>query len=315
MLLSSWHIYEQYTGPLGIGTLTDILGVHYGPGIESAERNGWGQWFRADHDGIGMDRTVATGTGYIGQYPPEVARIYESLATCPDSLLLFMHHVPYTHQLHSGGTVIQYVYDSHYAGAEGAAHFVTQWESLKSLVDDQRYEKVLALQQYQAGHAIVWRDAITNWFFKESGIPDKDGRVGHYPGRIEAVSMKLDGYTIADVTPWETASGGKAVTCENASTCTASTTLDQSAGNYDIAVQYFDFHDGASTYRAYLNGKPIAEWRADNTLPTDRMSGHTSMRYTIRGVALKPGDTLKIEGAPDGKEPAPLDYVEITPAS
>ncbi len=31
MLLSSWNIYESYTGSLGIGTLTDILGSHYGP--------------------------------------------------------------------------------------------------------------------------------------------------------------------------------------------------------------------------------------------------------------------------------------------
>ncbi len=75
--LDSWKVYEQYTGPLGIGTLTDIISVHYGPGIESAERNGWGQWHRADHDGTGMDRTVATGTGFTAQYPPPVARMYE----------------------------------------------------------------------------------------------------------------------------------------------------------------------------------------------------------------------------------------------
>ena len=28
---NSWHVYEQYTGPLGIGTLTNILSVHYRP--------------------------------------------------------------------------------------------------------------------------------------------------------------------------------------------------------------------------------------------------------------------------------------------
>ena len=114
---NSWRVYEQYTGPLGMGTLTNILGIHYGPGIESAERNGWGQWFRADSKGIGMDRTVATGTGYIGQYPPQLAKIYESLDNCPDSLLLFMHHVPYDYMLHNGKTLVQYVYDSHYEGA------------------------------------------------------------------------------------------------------------------------------------------------------------------------------------------------------
>ena len=111
MLLSSWHIYENYTGPLGLQTLTDITGPHYGPGIESSENNGWGQWHRADAKGVGMDRTIATGTGFIGQYSPEVQMVYEPLEKCPDDLLLFMHHVPYTHILKSGKTVILGVID------------------------------------------------------------------------------------------------------------------------------------------------------------------------------------------------------------
>ena len=114
------------TGPLGLGTLTDILHGHYGPGIETAERNGWGQWIRADHQGIGIDRTVATGTGYIGEYTAAVAQ-YETLARCPDSLLLFMHHVPYSYVLHSGKTVIQTVYDTHYQGASEAAQLPRKW--------------------------------------------------------------------------------------------------------------------------------------------------------------------------------------------
>ncbi len=179
MLLSSWHIYESYTGPLGAGTLTDILGDHYGPGIESSEHNGWGQWHRADEHGIGMDRTIATGTGYIGQYSREVQKRYEWLANCPDELLLFMHHVPYTFVLHSGNTVIQHIYDSHYEGAEQAAELVTQWKSLHGQIDDERYSDVLTRLEYQAGHAIVWRDTVVNWFFKTSGIMDAKGRMGH----------------------------------------------------------------------------------------------------------------------------------------
>ncbi len=167
---NSWHVYEQYTGNLGIGTLTNILSYHYGPGIESAERNGWGQWFRGDPQGIGMDRTVATGTGYIGQYPPELAKVYENVNTCPDDLLLFMHHVPYTHVLHDGKTVVQYVYDAHYEGAATAQTYAPRWQTLKGLIDDERYNKTLKLFTYQAGHAIVWRDAVTKWFQKESGI-------------------------------------------------------------------------------------------------------------------------------------------------
>ena len=77
--LTSWRTYENYTGPLGLQTLTDIVGNHYGVTVEASERNGWGQWHNADEKGVGMERTVAKGTGYIGQYRPAVAKVYESL--------------------------------------------------------------------------------------------------------------------------------------------------------------------------------------------------------------------------------------------
>ncbi len=176
--LSSWHVYENYTGPLGAGTLTTITGNHYDPGPESSEENGWGQWHRADHQGIGMDRTVATGTGYIGQYPPDVQKIYESLANCPDNLLLFFHHMPYTYVLHSGKTVIQHVYDSHYDGAEQARDFITQWKTVEGHIDDERYRDIIPRFEYQASEAVVWRDAICNWIYRLSNIPDQKGRVG-----------------------------------------------------------------------------------------------------------------------------------------
>ena len=178
MQLRSWHIYESYTGPLGAGTLTNITGNHYDPAPESSERNGWGQWHRADHDGIGMDRTIATGTGFIGQYPPAVQKIYEPLASCPDELLLFFHHVPYTHVLHSGKTVIQHIYDSHYEGAEQAGEFIEQWKTLRGHVEEAPYSDILERYEYQAGEAIVWRDTICNWIYQLSGIPDQKGRLG-----------------------------------------------------------------------------------------------------------------------------------------
>jgi alpha-glucuronidase len=175
--LDSWHVYENYTGSLGVGTLTNITGNHYDPGPQSSEGNGWGQWHRADHNGIGMDRTVATGTGYIGQYPPDVQKLYESLAACPDNLLLFFHHVPYSYVLHSGQTVVQHFYDSHYDGAEQAANFVTRWKTLEGHVDDARYRDILARFEFQAAEAIRWRDAICNWIYSLSGIPDDKHRV------------------------------------------------------------------------------------------------------------------------------------------
>ena len=312
MQLASWHIYESYTGPLGAGTMTDIIGVHYGPGIESSERNGWGQWHRADHDGIGMDRTVATGTGYIGQYHQPVARMYESLSTCPDALLLFMHHVAYTYKLHSGKSVIQYIYDSHYEGAAAVDNLITQWQTLKGRMDDERYNDVLQRLTYQAGHAMVWRDAISEWFLKTSGIPDEKGRAGHHANRMEAEGMRLDGYTAVGVTPWETASSGKAVSCERATGCSATFLFTGKAGRYKLATQYFDTNNGAAHFRLLINGKQVNAWVADDALPSAMMNGHTSTRHSLL-VELKTGDTIQIDGVPDGGDKAGLDYVEVNP--
>jgi alpha-glucuronidase len=340
MLLDSWRVYESYTGPNGMGTLTNILGVHFGPGIESAERNGWGQWFRADSKGIGMDRTVSTGTGYIGQYPRPLAAQYESLEKCPDDLLLFFHHVPYGYVLHSGKTLIQSVYDDHYWGALSAGRYVEKWERLQGKIDAERYERVHRLLTYQAGHAIVWRDAVNVWFQRKSGISDARGRVGHDPNRFEAEEMDAFGYRPIEVTPFETASGGKAVICERAEGCRLSININYPAGIYDLAVQYFDLRTGVSRYRMKVNGREIAAWSASDILPPamvwPHMDGQTSTRHTIRGIALHPHDRIELVGIPDlsiqrteeeassgrsghmepeldARELAPVDYIEIGP--
>jgi alpha-glucuronidase len=322
MLMQSWPAYVDYTGFLGTQTLTDITGSHYGPNIEASERNGWGQWHRDDAKGIGMDRSVATGTGYAGQYPPELAHEYESAATTPEDELLFFHHVPWTYKLHSGKTVIQYVYDIQYEGAEEAAQLGKEWATLKGKIDPQLYEDERARLEYQVGHAIVWRDAIVQYFFKESGIPDTLGRAGHYPGRLEAEDARLSGYKVIDVTPWEDASGGKAVACDPNSaqkTCTAEWTYTGHAGRFDIAVQYFDLQGGVAHFTLGINGTEIVSWAANDTLPSRRPNGDNSTRFTARGpdgrgIELKPGDTLRVEGAPGGSDPAALDYIEIDPA-
>jgi alpha-glucuronidase len=319
ILMQSWPAYVHYTGPLGMQTLTDITGSHYGPNIESSENNGWGQWHRADAKGVGMDRSVATGTGYAGQYPPELAKMYESAATTPDSLLTFFHHVPYTYKLQDGRTVIQYIYDSHYKGADEAAELGREWATLNGKIDDGLFHDMAARLEYQAGHAIVWRDAIVQYFFKLSGIPDEKGRAGHFPGRLEGEDAKLTNYTVVEVHPWEDASRGKAVTCADASGCSAEWTFTGAPGRYNIAVQYFDLAGGVAHFTLLRNGQPLVGWAADAKLPSFRgLHGDNSARFTYRGsdgggLALKPGDMLSIKGVPDKTDPAALDYIELIP--
>jgi alpha-glucuronidase len=269
--MESWPAYEGYTGPLGAGTLTDIIGVHYGPGIESSERNGWGQWHRADERGIGMDRTTASGTGFIGQYPAPVARQYETLENCPDELLVFMHHVPWTHVLHSGKTVIQYIYDSHYEGAARAQTFSERWKELKGRIDEPRYNAVLTRLEYRAGHAIVWRDAVRNWFLRVSGIPDAHDRVGNHPGRVEAEPITLDGYAVEAVTPWETASGGRAIGGAQAAVPRAS---DSRVSRIDTISPCNILTSGTACHATSCSRVAVRSrsgWRTTRCHPTGRM--------------------------------------------
>ncbi|HET9217013.1 MAG TPA: alpha-glucuronidase family glycosyl hydrolase [Terriglobia bacterium] len=313
--LSSWRTYENYTGPLGLQTLTDIVGNHYGVAVEASERNGWGQWHRADEKGVGMDRSVATGTGFAGQFRPEVARIYETIENTPDDLLLFMHHVPYTQKLKSGKTVIQFIYDSHYDGADAVEKYVSDWKSLKGRIDDRRYGEVLQQLSYQAGQAVVWRDAVAGWFYKMSKIPDARGRVGNYPGRLEAESAVLSGYRVLGVTPFEAASGEKAVECTAGSTCSANFKFDGQSGWYDITVRYFDVNNGVARYRVRVGGRLVAEWTGTDRVPSRRVDSGSSARRIIEGIALRPGDQIQIEGLPDSGETAALDYIEIRAAA
>ncbi|MBE0336204.1 alpha-glucuronidase family glycosyl hydrolase [Paenibacillus sp. 23TSA30-6] len=175
MLLDSWNIYESYTAPLGVGWMVSP-GHHYGPDVDGYEYSMWGTYHFADCRGIGVDRTIATGTGYAGQYFSPQADIYESTETCPDELLLFFHHVPYTHMLHSGQTVIQHIYDTHFEGAERAADLRDTWVSLRDHLDEAIYAQVLERLEHQTEHAQEWRDRINTYFYRKSGIPDQQNR-------------------------------------------------------------------------------------------------------------------------------------------
>ncbi|KAJ7339707.1 putative alpha-glucuronidase A [Mycena albidolilacea] len=322
MSMASWPAYENYSGNLGEQTLNDILYTHFGPNPQTLDNTPWGQWTRADHASIGMDRTVSNGTGFSGQYPPEVAAMYENIETTPDNLLLWFHHVNYTQKLKSGKTVIQHFYDAHYEGAETAQNFVTMWQSLKGKIDDERLEDVLFRQVFQAGHSIVWRDAIVNFYNKISGIPDDAGRVGHHPFRIEAESMELSGYQPYVVSPFETASNSIAiVTSTNNTIGTATKVLNFTSGVYDLAVNYFDMYGGNSSYQVFVNNRLVGEWVGNimdigklGHTPSIYLDGHSATRITFHQVPIKKGDILKIVGQANGVEPAPLDYVALLPA-
>ncbi|WP_231618997.1 alpha-glucuronidase [Nonomuraea sp. SBT364] len=175
MMDGSWRTYERYTAPLGVGFMVNP-GNHYGPAVDGYEYSPWGTYHFADRDGVGVDRTRATGTGFAAQYPEPWSETYESLDRCPDELLLFFHHVPYGHVLRSGSTVIQHIYDTHFAGAEEAAGQRQWWSKVADLVDPALHARVRELLDEQVRCAEEWRDQVNAYFFRKSGTADAHGR-------------------------------------------------------------------------------------------------------------------------------------------
>ena len=175
ILLNSWKTYENYTAPLGVGWMVNP-GHHYGPNLDGYEYSVWGTYHFADRDGIGVDRTVETGTGYSSQYFSPNAELYNSLDTCPDELLLFFHHVAYTYVLKSGETVIQHIYDTHFKGVEEVEGFIESWNRVEGKIDGWIFKNVQDRFYRQLANAKEWRDRINTYFYRKSGIADEKNR-------------------------------------------------------------------------------------------------------------------------------------------
>ena len=174
MLLGSRATYEKYTSPLGIGWMVTPH-YHYGPSVDGYEYSRWGTYHRADHLGIGVDRTD-TGTGYVRQYYEPNASTYNSIEECPEELLLFFHHVPYTYRLKTGKTLIQHIYDTHFEGVEEVEEMIKVWKSLEGKVPGKAYENALARFDRQFANAREWRDQVNSYFYRKCGIADEKGR-------------------------------------------------------------------------------------------------------------------------------------------
>ena len=174
MLLKSREIYEKYTSPLGIGWMVTPH-VHYGPSVDGYEYSRWGTYHRADHKGIGVDRSDK-GTGYAQQYYEPNASAYNDPEKCPEELLLFFHHIPYTWKLKTGKTLIQHIYDSHFQGEEEARGLAADWDSIKDAVPAEVYARVKERFGLQLYNAREWRDQVNSYFYRKSGIADEKGR-------------------------------------------------------------------------------------------------------------------------------------------
>ena len=61
-----------------------------------------------------------------------------------------------------------------------------------------------------------------------------------------------------------------------------------------------------------LVGKQVVdEWKATDRVPAKSVDAGASARRVIEGLALRPGDEIRIEGTLDRGDPPAVDYVEV----
>lgn len=184
ILQKSREAVVDYMMPLGLHHLF-AWNHHYGPepwcDIEGA-RADWmpAYYHRADPNGIGFDRS-STGSNATAQYHSPLCEQYDGLDTCPEKLLLWFHHVPWTHSMKSGRTLwdeLCYTYDR---GVQTTRQFQKIWDRAETFIDRQRFEDVQHRLRIQSRDAVWWRDACLLYFqqFSKQAIPHELERPVH----------------------------------------------------------------------------------------------------------------------------------------
>jgi alpha-glucuronidase len=172
MMLASREAVVEYMTPLGLHHLM-AWDHHYGPGPWIAEgRPDWTSVYfhRADAQGIGFDRS-ASGSDAVAQYAPPLRDRFGQPDTCPETLLLWFHHVGWRRKMQSGRTLWEELVHKYYSGVETVRAMQRTWSSLEGLIDPARHEHVRALLSIQEKEARWWRDACVLYFQTFSMLP------------------------------------------------------------------------------------------------------------------------------------------------
>ncbi|MDZ7724427.1 MAG: hypothetical protein U5R06_16890 [candidate division KSB1 bacterium] len=164
IMSGSWEAVVNYMTPLGLIFTMD--GQHYEPGHEKRNNR---YWF-ADSQGLGYERT-RSGTGAVDQYFSPINDRFNNIKTAPEKYISYFHKVDWDHQMKSGNTFWQELCLKYDKGLDYVNTMISLWESLKPLIDDERYQHVLNKLEEQQQHAEKWHNKSTQFFRKFSDYP------------------------------------------------------------------------------------------------------------------------------------------------
>jgi alpha-glucuronidase len=187
MMLESREAAVNYMTPLGLHHIM-AANIHYGPGPWWSPKGVRADWtppyyHQADSIGIGFNRTK-TGSNAVGQYQEPLASQLNNLATCPENLLLWFHHVPWNYIMKSGRSLWNEMCYHYNHGVQQVNQFQQTWNKVQPYVDAERFTEVQHKLNLQAANAQLWKDACLLYFQQYSKMS--------FPADIEKPIYSLD---------------------------------------------------------------------------------------------------------------------------
>ena len=167
VMLRSREACVDYMMPLGLHHIFKF-DHHYGPEPDGFIKSYPLEWcpvyyHQADKQGIGFNRTH-TGSDATSQYREPYCSLYDDPSTCPENMLLWFHHLPWTYRMNSGRTLWEEMQYRYNRGVSEVEDFCKVWQECKSLVDEQRWNEVDKRMQHQLESAREWRDVCLKYF-------------------------------------------------------------------------------------------------------------------------------------------------------
>ncbi len=198
MMCDSREHVVDYMMPMGLHHLF-AWGHHYGPQPWCTIPGARADWLpsyyhKADKDGIGFDRTVATGSGATAQYPSPVSEMLEDVDKCPEKYLLWFHHLNWNDKLNSGETVWEALNRHYDSGVDGVADMRNSWRKLKGSMNAEIYDDIATRLLTQHKDAIWWRDACLEYFGEIGGLQPNTLPM-HNLIDMKKVDLGIDNYT------------------------------------------------------------------------------------------------------------------------
>lgn len=199
MLISSRETVVDYMMPLGLHHIF-AFGHHYGPepwcDVPGARPDWLPKYYhRADSIGLGFDRSPS-GSNAVEQYPEPLRSQLAEMNSCPEELLLWFHHVPWTHKLNSGRTLWDELCIAYQRGCNRTIEYQKIWENAKPYISPEIFADVQQRLMTQTRDAQWWKDACILYFqeFSRLPLPSEVAPPIHTLDEMRKVSLGITNY-------------------------------------------------------------------------------------------------------------------------